>query len=943
LGEDTEIGDGRSRGADTEAEDLAPRRGELIDRYIVLDHIGAGALGLVHSAYDPDLDRRIAIKVLRRGGEREQARMIREAQAIAKVGHPNVVTVHDVGVWRSRVFLAMELVDGESLASWLRAASRSTAEILDALTQAGRGLAAAHAAGIVHRDFKPENVLVGRDGRVRVADFGIAMASRGPAESSDGMTVTRNESLDILLTAPGTPLGTPAYMAPEQHLCIECTEAADQFSFCVALWESLYGTRPFTGDSLAALSVAVLDGKIEAPPDPRDIPRRIRDALERGLATRPEDRHASMNALLDALSPPASTRRRVAWAVALVVGSTAVGFAAARWTDAPAVAACDPAGSPVVEVWRDDVAARVDQAFAATGVAWAATVARSVHDRIDVYADEWTTTWAGYCRAKLDSPPEAARELDARLACLEDRRRELAAAVDVLAAVDQSTVEDATRVLGGLRDIDRCTDDLALRTRRPAPPGDLLVEVSEIRDGIERASALFRAGARPQARALVDALVTRAAATGWPSIEYEVELAVLDTTDVHTFDPERVARLRRAFDRALAVDDGAAAGHLACELGWAHGYLDRMTDLGLEWIGTCEALGEQSGGDWLLEVAALNHRGVFHALRSEDDLAERYFRDALALAAQRDEMGFRVPQLRENFAAFLGNRGLYDRASEEYRAALEAQRALYGDVHPSVADIYVALALADIRRGDFASARTWQERLEAPALVAVSRPVALLTATAGRSEVATAAGDFVAAAAHMQAAVERAEDGDQGTGQRALLRSAYIYLLLQVTPPDGALVDRELARLESDPAVAESPTVRRHLAMVHAVRARTFGDRGQLDDAARRLAEVRDIPQDALLDDRLMYFAEVATNATLRGDDAAASAAIDHVLALDLSTPREVLPEATSLLRLLEVQRSLDGDSDRFTRLLTAAQARVARMRGDDGRFARALDAFRGR
>ncbi|HTM19879.1 MAG TPA: protein kinase, partial [Kofleriaceae bacterium] len=259
--------------------DLEP--GDKVDRFSILGRLGHGGMGVVFSAYDPRLDRKVALKLLRSSDdskltpEEAQARLLREAQALAQQSHPNVIAVYDVGTYKSEVYIAMELVEGKTLGQWLRAYQRSHREILDKFVQAGKALAAAHGSGLVHRDFKPENVLVGDDDRVRVMDFGLARSLFYdiPEESLDPMfriAVDGVSELNRDLTATGAVLGTPRYMAPEQFLGRLADARSDQFSFCVALWEALYGERPFPGVTAGELAAAVRTGRLREPPDISD-------------------------------------------------------------------------------------------------------------------------------------------------------------------------------------------------------------------------------------------------------------------------------------------------------------------------------------------------------------------------------------------------------------------------------------------------------------------------------------------------------------------------------------------------------------------------------------------------------------------------------------------------------------------------------------------------
>jgi serine/threonine protein kinase len=278
--------------------------GDRIGRYLVLGRLGAGGMGLVLSAYDPQLDRKVAIKLLRTPAEdasdEARNRLIREAKATAQLGHPNVIAVYDVGTAESGdVYIAMEMVDGHTLTDWLTRWQRTWREVLEIFLQAGRGLAHAHNAGLLHRDFKPDNVLVGSDGRARVSDFGLARQVIGPDEHSNA-----ERSLAALaghLTATGALVGTPRYMAPEMLVGERAEPRSDQFSFCVALYECLYGRHPFVDET--ARSLIHHDEPAIAPPPDSRVPPAITRAILRGLARDPNRRFLTMDALLLELTP----------------------------------------------------------------------------------------------------------------------------------------------------------------------------------------------------------------------------------------------------------------------------------------------------------------------------------------------------------------------------------------------------------------------------------------------------------------------------------------------------------------------------------------------------------------------------------------------------------------------------------------------------------------
>jgi serine/threonine protein kinase len=309
--EQTRFADGSEPGPRDEAHPQPePVPGDVVGRYVVLSRLGAGAMGVVLAAYDPELDRKIALKLLkpRASGDRAtaQSRLQREAQALAKLSHPSVVGVHDVGVHESRVFLAMEFIEGRTLGQWLEAGGRSWQEIVEVFAAAGRGLEAAHAQGLIHRDFKPENVMVGADGRVRVMDFGLARADTDDVESSlppdaeDDTGISTASALSTRLTRTGAVMGTPAYMAPEQFQRRELDARTDQFAYCVALYEALYRTRPFEGKTLGRLVLAVTEGSVVTPPRNTDVPGWLAELVMRGLRPGPEDRFADMTELLAA-------------------------------------------------------------------------------------------------------------------------------------------------------------------------------------------------------------------------------------------------------------------------------------------------------------------------------------------------------------------------------------------------------------------------------------------------------------------------------------------------------------------------------------------------------------------------------------------------------------------------------------------------------------------
>ncbi|MGH1346188.1 MAG: protein kinase domain-containing protein [Nannocystales bacterium] len=338
------------RSATPEADDVEARRARAaienrlfsgpakrvkVGRYRVEGKLGAGGMGVVYRAHDPELARDVALKLMNTAAVsdeeagRARGRLVREARAMAKLAHPNVIHVYDVGAVDDGVFIAMELVDGDPLSKWIDRETPGWRDTLRCYLDAGEGLAAAHEAGIVHRDFKPENVMLGSDGRVRVGDFGLA---GGPGSETgrhellpgdSGSATVDHGAVSSSLTRTGALLGTPKYMAPEQETGLSATARSDQFGFCVALYEGLYGHPPFHGTTVARYRQAVNEEAVRVPEHP-EVPKWVFDLLRRGLHRDPADRHPNMRALLDALrsglaalSDPRPRKRRTVWLLAL--------------------------------------------------------------------------------------------------------------------------------------------------------------------------------------------------------------------------------------------------------------------------------------------------------------------------------------------------------------------------------------------------------------------------------------------------------------------------------------------------------------------------------------------------------------------------------------------------------------------------------------------------
>ncbi|HET6585514.1 MAG TPA: serine/threonine-protein kinase, partial [Nannocystaceae bacterium] len=506
-------------------------RGVAIGRYLVLSRIGAGGMGVVYAAYDPELDRKVALKLLRTdapaGADSDAPRRLqREAQALARLDHPNVVAVHDVLDYEGRIVLAMEFVEGDTLGSWRKARPRSWREILEVFVAAGRGLLAAHDRGLVHRDFKPDNVMITPSGgagdhRVRVMDFGLARPSGAPRDADDAtVDVPRSPSaFDSQLTHVDVVIGTPAYMAPEQLAGRDVGPAADQFSFCVALWETLYGERPFRGDGLPDLARAIVEGDLCAPPSGARVPRWLHRACERGMAASPSHRFADMHALLATLQ--GGHRRKRLRGAAIGLGAIAViglGLAVDRQrARTEAEAACERDGAAIAEIWNDSARVAVRTGLVQSGAPQAEMTALKVTPWLDEHAQAWERARTDACRAHALDRRWDVEVLDRAVWCLDERKLELQALVARLADADGEAANRAVQAAAGLARIEPCLDDATLRRRSPPPP-ETRDEIPELHAEFARADALWATGAYAEGLAVARATRARAEELGWPRV-----------------------------------------------------------------------------------------------------------------------------------------------------------------------------------------------------------------------------------------------------------------------------------------------------------------------------------------------------------------------------------------------------------------------------------------
>ena len=421
-------------------------RGAAVGRYLILDRLGEGAMGVVYAAYDPELDRRVALKCLHPraadGSPLQHERLAREAKALGRLNHPNVVSVYDVVRVLDETFIAMELVQGGTLAEWSQGSPHPLEATLALYRMAGRGLAAAHRAGLVHRDFKPHNVLVTAEGVARVADFGLvsALPEERPVPAVTFLERALPDALVTGSTDPGSLVGTPAFMAPEQLFGLGATPRSDQFSFCVSLWGAVFGKAPFAGTSLRELREAVQVAPV--PPALPPVPRSVRAALLRGLSAKPADRFGSMEALLEALKPS----QRTAWARFGIVAMVPLVLGLSLWGgQRQRLAQCAAPDAALAQAWSPGVRAEVEGKFLATGVPFARQSFERVCATFDNFVRGWTDLNSSACAAFKVHRSESSVLYGARTKCLERKRDGLAALTRVFAAADRDIVENAVR------------------------------------------------------------------------------------------------------------------------------------------------------------------------------------------------------------------------------------------------------------------------------------------------------------------------------------------------------------------------------------------------------------------------------------------------------------------------------------------------------------------
>jgi len=760
-------------------------RGATIGRYLVLNLLGKGGMGEVYAAYDPELDRKVAIKVLHprsstgAGAAEGRARMLREAQALAQLSDPNVVGVYDVGTFGERVFLAMEFVDGSTLSFWQHSETRSWREIVERYAEAGRGLAAAHKRGLVHRDFKPDNAMVGRDGHVRVMDFGLARSEAQPEPAPPAVTPSgpigpaagaateasrptsspssRPSSIEVTnlsfddpaaaiqtrdlrkptdlerspgqsppalassLTQSGAMLGTPMYMAPEQLEGKVADAKSDQFAFCVSLYEALYGERPFSGKDLFDLTRQVMAGRVrEAPPGSR-TPGWVRKVILRGLRVDRDERHPTMEALLQALArDPSRRRRRYAAATALAGLIAALAGGLIQMSQSQKMK-CLGADRKLAGVWElperagAPLSARkqaIRSAFMKTGKGYAGEAFALVQSGLDRYVAAWNDMHRDACEANHLRGEQSAEVLDLRMICLQDRFNELRSLTSVFNDANGDVVTKSAEAVQSLRPVQQCGDIATLKAVvRPPDDPDVRRAVAEVRVALADVKALGGAGKVKQAAARIGAIVATSRLTKYEPLMAE---ASLETAELAVQAGDFAASESKYEDAIWLAESSRhdeAALQASAQLVFTVGYvLGRFRD-GERWSNYAAALLRRLGpGHDQLKGWLANNRAMFYEKQGR-------YQDALEAGQQAvkskvlalGENHFDVAVSYSNVASVLMDLGRIDEGVDMNERAIEIFRATLGPQHPSTASAVCVHAELMYARRDFAKAVTLSE------------------------------------------------------------------------------------------------------------------------------------------------------------------------------------------------------------------------------------------
>jgi tetratricopeptide (TPR) repeat protein len=753
-----------------------PRQGEpllpgtRLDRYTVLGLVGRGGMGEVYAAYDPALDRRVALKLMLAGPRPDpfgQERLLREARAIAKLSHPNAVVVYEVGTFQGRVFISMEFVEGLTLEGWVVEGPRTWREIVDVYVQAARGLSAAHDAGLVHRDFKPSNVMVARNGGVRVMDFGLARRT-GEAEPDAAGGAASADLGPVAMTTlshTGHPAGTPRFMAPEQFHPGPIDGRSDQFSFCVSLYWALYGVHPFGGASAAEIAAGGGDRRPVAPATKSGAPAAIHAALLRGLSFSPADRWPSMDALIAALAyDPAKKRRKVVALAAAVVAMGATATAGAFYVQR-ARSVCLGGPARLADVWElDGGGARrgaVHDAILRSGSAEPQKTWERVASILDRHATRWLGSHREACEATRIRGEQSEEVLDLRMSCLNDNLDSMRALTHLLSAGDRGVVDHAVEAAGSMDELPRCEASEQLRSAiRPPRDPILRGQVAELNKRLRDGYALLHSGQDRRAAHMADEVLARSEAIAY--LPTQAEALQLKALTVEWDAPQ--SSMRALLERAVIV--GESAGHdrvvAAASALLVIGTRDEPRDAE-RWAALSAAALKRMGGDAVIESWLANDLGAVRYEQGRFQDAVREYARSLSLkervlGPEHLEVGLTL----SNLALALVKLRDFDRAVEVSRRAEGIYERWVGARSPTLGNSMANHGDVLLAAGKLDEARAAYERSLAILGGGEFTPQAVVQSTKGLADIAFSRGAVTEAVAGYERALALGEKRDPG-------------------------------------------------------------------------------------------------------------------------------------------------------------------------------------
>lgn len=664
--------------------------GTPVGRYVILSTLGVGGMGIVYSAFDPELDRKVAIKVLRRATDSDDYRqqLLAEAKSMARVSHRNVAAIFDVGTVDERVFLAMEHIDGLTLKDWGTAKERAENEIISAMVAAGRGLSAAHRAGVIHRDFKPANVLMGSDGRVVVTDFGIAHAVADE---------------DLASGERSTKVGTPAYMAPETLKGAASDSRSDQFSFGITLYELLYREHPFAGRS-RQIPQAIVAGDRNDPPREARISAHVHSVTSRALSHNPSDRFSSMDELLSTLTGDDGSVRRRRW-IGAGLGAAVFGagiVALVLSGDDP----CGGFGERVNRVWSEPVRERITKAFRDSAVPYASEAYELTERALDAYANSWVAAQSSSCRADTANSSETQEVRILRAFCLEGRMKRFRSTVALLEKADASVVEKAAEAVRALPTIRDCEDIEAL-SREVPPPDDPLVAgtVEELRVRLADAQSAFNLGAVESGIALAQQVVEDSKTIDALAVRAEAQLLYGQFLHTSGKSKEAVATLRDAIYSSVAADYDVLSFEGWNALADALGAGDRDIEGGKLAGRNAEAYWQRLGRDGFLGAKLYTQRGMTALSDVKLDESLEHLTQALKYleSSAYDDNPLEV-RILGGLAAVNAKSGRLKEAVAFNRRAQTLSATLYGSLNPQTLNLQLNRGNLYYLSGDYGAA-----------------------------------------------------------------------------------------------------------------------------------------------------------------------------------------------------------------------------------------------